>query len=277
MCRLRAGRSSDVRISGAAVASGTAVRTPAEILEFYEERAQSTASWALIHHDNANVPLALQNWTEAARNRLFRALVGWRTGLVDPIPDLRAALGASEEAVAFLDTTDVGPLRRLFDPVPGAYSAILLDRPDSRAIAEARRLAVWPTPRGLTVDRALEGWLIGALLGLDPGARPEAAAALEGRKRMALMSATYTTYFALGALAGDDVGAATDLTRRALDLFPRRRRDPYYAGGVHYEGGDMYNDIVVDFHLAAIWRVRGWNPSGLPPNERLHVQLPTVA
>jgi hypothetical protein len=253
------------------------MKPPAEILEFYDERAQSTEHWALVHRDQGNVPLALQNWDQSAKNRLFRALIGWRTGLLDPRPDMRAALMVSEAAVAFIGTTDVGPLRTLFDPVPGAYSAILLDRPDSSAAVEASRLAVRPTPRGLTVDRALEGWLIGVLVGRDAGEGPDVAAALESRKRMGLVSQTYATYFELAQLGGDDVVEAIELTSRALELFARRRSDGYYGGGVQYEGGDMYNDVVIDYHLAAIWHVRGWDFADLTPDARLHVRLPESA
>ena len=251
------------------------MRPPADLLAFYEERAASTTSWAATHRANGNWALALQNYDQAAQNRFFRALVGWRTGMLSPVPELRATVGVCEEAVAFLETTDVGPLRPLFDPVPGAHSAILLDERDSPVVAETRRLAVRSTPGGVTVDRTLEGWLVGALVGQDHGAGPEIAAELKGRKRTALVGETYSTYFALNALGGASVSEAAVLTRHALKLFERRKQDPYYSGGVHYEGGDMYNDVVIDFHLAAIWHVRGWDPSLLTPPERLHVRLPS--
>ena len=228
--------------------------TPAQMIDFYEEQAASTATWAEIHRRAEKWAPALHNYDHAAQSRLFRALLGWRTGLLDPVPDLRQSVEVSEATVAFLDTTDVGPLRPMFDPVPGAYCAILLGQRDSPVVVETRRLAVRPTPRGLTVDRALEGWLIGALLGRDPGAGPEVASGLASQKRMALVGATYSTYFALAALSEGDGSAATDLTRHALELFRRRRSNGYYSGGVQYEGGGPDNDLVVDYHLAAIWR-----------------------
>jgi hypothetical protein len=251
------------------------MRAPADLLAFYEERASSTTLWAATHRANGNWPATLQDYDQAAKNRFFRALVGWRTGLLPPVRELRATLDVSDVAVDFLETTDVGTLRGMFDPVPGAYSAILLDERDSPVVAEARRLAVQATPPGVTVDRTLEGWLVAALVRQDHGVGPEIAAKLQGRKRTALVGETYSTYFELAGMTRASLSGATALTRHALELFEWRKRDPYYSGGVHYEGGDMYNEVVIDFHLAAIWQVRGWDPAVLSPQERLHVQMPS--
>ncbi len=251
------------------------MKPPSELLEFYLEDSEESRRWALTHRDNHNPVAALENWTSAASTRFLRGLVGWRTGLLDPIPDLRAVLELSEAAIEFVETTEVGALRQLFDPVPGAYSALLLDRAESPVVAETSRLAVQPVPRALTIDRTLEGWLVGSLVGRDPGAGPDVAAGLKSRKRMALVSETYTTYFVLVALTPDDVVVARDLTRRAIESLARRRRDPYYAGGIEYEGGGAYNDLVVDYHLAALWHVRGWDSAALTPEERVHLQLPS--
>jgi hypothetical protein len=251
------------------------MRPAAELLEQYEEWAVSATSWAATHRDNRNWPMALQNYDEAAKNRFFRSLVGWRTGLLSPVPELLATLDVSEEAVAFLSTTNVGPLRQMFDPVPGAYSAILLDQPASAVVAETRRLAVRSTPRGVTVDRTVEAWLIGVLVGHHQGAGADLVAELKGGKRTKLVGETYATYFELAALDRNSLSEAVRLTRHALELFRSREQDPYYSGGVQYEGGDTYNVVVIDFHLAAIWHVRGWDPSELTSDERLHVRLPT--
>ena len=248
--------------------------TKAQWIAFLEESAADDLKWAAIHHDNSNWEGALGNWGQAAEHRFERALLGWRTGLLHPEPDLRATLEVSERAVSFLEATDVGPLRARFDPVPGAYSAIMLDRPESPVVVEARRYATWPPPRGLTPDRPLDAWLLGDLAGEGPGQGVDAAGSVT-RGRTSLLGETFTTYFDLIAIERSDDLPASELTRRALALFARRRRDEYYSGGVAYEGGGPDNDAVIDYRLATIWHVRGWDASGLTPEERLHVQLPS--
>src|SRR5918992_645674 len=102
--------------------------TPAQQIEFLQESAAEDLRWAAIHRDGSNWEGALGNWGQAAGHRFQRGLVGWRTGLLDPKPDLRDTVDVSEVAVRFLETTDVGPLRPRFDPRPGAYSALLLHK-----------------------------------------------------------------------------------------------------------------------------------------------------
>lgn len=250
--------------------------TVGEQLAFLGESAAEDLKWARIAAEQEDWALALQNYGQAVSHRFQRALVGWRSGTLDPVPDVEATREVSEAAIEFMSNADVGPLRALFDPVPGAYGSLLIDRLDSRAVAETGRLAVRPVPRGLTVDRTLDGWLVSAILGRDPGAGPDVATGLGRGKRTVLVSETYSTYFALAALSGDEVAVATTLTQRGLELFARRRRDGYYSGGVPYEGGGPDNSVVVDFRLAAIWHARGWDPSGLAAEERVHVQLPSM-
>jgi hypothetical protein len=35
------------------------------------------------------------------------------------------------------------------------------------------------------------------------------------------------------------------------------------------------NDLVIDFHLAAIWYVKGWDPEALAEDERVFVSRST--
>ena len=82
------------------------------------------------------------------------------------------------------------------------------------------------------------------------------------------------TYFALLRTDSSDLGRATELTEHAIKLFAQRRRNGYIGGGRPYYGGDLDNDLVIDFHLAAVWRVRGWDPAPLSDAARLHVVIP---
>lgn len=246
--------------------------TPKEQLAFFEDLARLTADAAMSHRRAGNSIGALHNWSQAAKNHFMRALIGQRAGLLDPRPDLRLSMDLSEKAASFIAEPGVAPLRTLFDPVPGAYSALILREPGAAAIGLLSQNAVWPPPKGTTPDMPLEAWLARGLLGETCRPGRDRAVLLGRLKRLRLLSQTFVAYFDLSAVASE--AEASELTRIALELFSQRRRDDYYSGGVDYQGGGMENDIVIDFHLAAIWRVRGWDLSTLPPDVRQHVALP---
>ena len=112
------------------------------------------------------------------------------------------------------------------------------------------------------------------LTGGPVGDGPVLAAGAAKAKRTALYGETYQAYFELAAVPIDDPRAAWAQTSRLVALFAKRRHNGYIGGGVDHPGGDLNNDLVVDYHLAAIWRTRGWDASGLPPPERLHALRP---
>jgi hypothetical protein len=72
---------------------------------------------------------------------------------------------------------------------------------------------------------------------------------LESEERCALSIETYSTYRRLLRSAGVE---AEMLAERAVILFERRRDDEFYMGGPQTEGGDLDNDVTVDYRLAAI-------------------------
>jgi hypothetical protein len=250
------------------------MRSPAWLLESYDESAREAAEFAGLALANGNVALALQDWSQQSKSHFFRALVAWRTGLIDPVPDLKATVDVSDSAVAFFPSTDSDPLRMAFDSVPGAYAAVILGDADRPIVNELAHIAVPRVPRNVPPDTPLEAWLVRALTGADPTKGRALALALGRQKRLGLLATIFTTYFDLADVNRADSRQAQAQTRRALELFGRKRRDGFYAGGIQYEGGDEYNDVVIDFHLAAIWRVRGWDPSGLTDEERRHVVIP---
>ena len=113
--------------------------TPAEQIAFYQEQAEGWYAWIATHRAAQRWINAAFNFDQAAQCHFMRALIGWRTGLLDPVADLNATVQVSEEAVSMIRTTDVGVARYSLDPGPGAFSAILLDRLTSPIIDEAGR------------------------------------------------------------------------------------------------------------------------------------------
>ena len=249
------------------------MKSPEELLKSYREQAESAMTWARTHHAAKNWPMVLSNYSSAAGRHFTRALIGWRTGLIDPTPDLGAALAATAAGVDVIRTVDVGPYRYQLDPGPAAYCAILLDRRSSPVIEEMARALAPDAPRAAVLPlHKLDSWLVSALSGGPAGDGPEIAATL-ARKSNPWAEATGLC-FELLALSREDSATAWDLTRRIVALFSRRRR---FDAGFGYEGSTFYNDVVVDYRLAAVWYVSGWDPSGLSAVERLHARLPEVA
>ena len=249
--------------------------TAAEQLAFYEEGAEASYAWIASFRAAQRWINAASNYSDAARCHFMRALIGWRTGLIDPVADLKATVEVSEEAVSMIRSTDVGVARYMLDPGPGAFSAILLDRLTGPIIDEAGREPP-PLPRQslLRRDTVIEASLISVLTGGPVGEGAFLAASAAKAKRTALYGETYQAYFELAAVPIGEPRAAWSQTSRLVALFAKRRHNGYIGGGLDHLGGDLNNDRVVDYHLAAIWRTRGWDPSGLPPAERLHALRP---
>jgi hypothetical protein len=250
------------------------LRSPTELLESYDEGARKFANYAELAVANGNAALAMQNWSVAVGNRFFRALLAWRTGLADARTDLELTVEASRAAITFAGSTDLGPLSNMFDAVPGAYAGLILGNADGVVLEELVRYVARPLPRNLPPDRPLEAWLVRALSGSDPQEGRDIALSLKKQKRLNLLADSFGIYFDLAAVDPSDSLRAQTQTRSALELYRRRRSDSFFIGGVQYQGGDDYNDLVIDFHIATTWRVRGWDPSGLTDEERRQVVLP---
>lgn len=250
--------------------------TPAEQIAFYQEQAEDSYAWIATHRAAQRWINAAFNYDQAARCHFMRALIGWRTGLIDPAADLNATVEVSVEAVSMIRTTDVGVAARYsLDPGPGAFSAIILGRLTGPIIDEAGREPP-PLPRQslLRRDALIEASLISVLTGGPAGEGPGLARGAAKSKRSALYGQTYEAYFELAAVPIDDPRAAWSQTSRLVEMFAKRRHNGYIGGGIDHLGGDLNNDLVVDYHLAAVWRTRGWDPSGLTPAERLHALRP---
>lgn len=246
---------------------------PEEQLAHFKKQAESSAAFAREQTAALN-PFGLANWGSAARNHFMRALIGWRTNLLDPESDLVSAVAMSREAVLLMRAVDVGLSRYLFEPVPGAFSAMLLGQADDDLTAEATRSLAGTTP-GVTEAAIAEGWLISALAGGEPGPGPEMSEKLATAKRTSLWGSSLQLYFQLLEVPPSESRRAWDLTRRAVELFGQRSRNGYFSAGQPYYGGGPDNGIVIDFHLASIWQVRQWDHSGLEPVARIHAIRPS--
>jgi hypothetical protein len=236
-------------------------------LDFWAEAARSAAEWAVQHEGAANLH-ALNTWSAVGSARLTRALVAWRTGLIDPTADLELAVAASESAVRFMTERQVGAHRGRFDGIPGAFCAILLDRRQSPAvdagIREMDDVGAWRKPKG----RKALPWLISELVGKGSGDGPRFAAELAATKSSGRWGRALSVYFELARCTGD-AAAVVELTSQSIAMFGERHRRNEFSAP--YFGSQDMNGFIVDFVLAAIWQVKGWDPQALPEDQRVFV------
>ncbi|MCB1599178.1 MAG: hypothetical protein KDI66_04070 [Xanthomonadales bacterium] len=91
---------------------------------------------------------------------------------------------------------------------------------------------------------------------------------LRYNKRARLCVDTYAGYSAvLDAAENGDLAAAMTNAGKVGELFGRRRRDAFYAGGPANAGGGPANEYVFDYQLAAIQRFYFASPA---PGAEMH-------
>lgn len=209
-----------------------------------------------------NVNRIFANFNVFIKDHFEIALLRWRRG-ESPVADMMAALDWANKTVAAIAEwqPDIDVFLHNPDWTVFHYPAYLLNRsiglPDD----------IWQTMRRRqtadAADLGLDFLLLDALN--DRPYRdylPQQFARLASKKRQALSVQTYQIYFAL-IDAGGDIAAIEPLVRQAETNYIARARDPFFFGGVSYEGGGPNNPYVVDFMLAAILKKIGWEGESL--------------
>jgi hypothetical protein len=246
------------------------LRTTEELCASYERDAAKTRALAEAAFDRGAYPVAATVWAESAVSYLMRAMFGWRAALDDPRPWLDACVDVSEVAVSNLLTQP--QWLRQFAYAPGWYGALLRDRVSSPLFKQATSL-----DGGAGAPARLEARLDAALVRMLAEDSEAAGAAIEASPstgRLALMRRSFDTYIGL-VRAGHEPTERARLTSDAVANYRGRRRDGFFAGGLRSEGGGEYNDLLVDYRLAAIWRRNRWSILGLEPEVRVHL-LPDI-
>ena len=204
-----------------------------------------------------NIHVAFGNMARSTITTFELALIRWRKG-DSPVSDLNAVVDWAERMIAAVskwspeEHTLVG-YGLTWDIAQ--YAGILLDR---ELFVPSAIMDVVRPGRSENADVALGYELLDALHGV-PLRQPveELLARLAIKKRQALAVDTYQTYFAI--IGGGEHGTEIDvLVRRAETNYARRARDPFYTGGLGFDGGGPDNPYVVDFVLAAILKKIRW-------------------
>jgi hypothetical protein len=242
------------------------VRTIEELCGSYEGNAAKTRDAAASAFERGAYPVAASVWAESAVSYLMRAMIGWRAALDDPRPWLDACVDVSEIAAMNLITQP--QWARQFNFAPGSYSAVLRDRVAGPLFEHISPGDPGAT-RSLPPEASRDAFLV-ALLAKDGANLGETFRAPESSGRLALMRRSFDTYVQL-AQAGQEPADRLRLTSDAVANYRARRQNGYYAGGLRSEGGGEYNDLLVDYRLAAIWRRNRWSTAGLDPGIRIHL------
>ena len=241
------------------------MRTTEELCASYERDAAKTRVLADEAFQRGAYPVAASVWAESAVSYLMRAMFGWRAGLDDPRPWLGACVDVSEVAT---NNLLVQPQwLEQFNFAPGWYSALLRDRVTSPLF---ERLTSGDSGTGATapLEKKLDAALV-RLLAEEGATAGDVFPALPSSGRLALLRRSFNTYAELAG-AGD-APMRGRLTSDAVANYRARRTNGFYAGGLRSEGGGDYNELLVDFRLAAIWHRNRWPRSSVDADARIHL------
>ena len=220
------------------------VMSPSEMSSFAAEEAENSLANLDLPKIQSRSELIELNLRLAAESFLMSALIDWRHQLADPRDKLRRAYDVCRNAIETLTTlTYSTPVCERFRFYVLAILAQLLDLEIPANCILVLRSCLATT----TIDTRLDYSLAATLSGTE---NVLGRTISEGTfsKRQLLLKETYSTY--CDVLAGDE-----NAIRRAEENFARRRSDGYFAGGPEIEGGGLDNLHVVDYRLAAIFKM----------------------
>lgn len=192
--------------------------------------------------ENGNYQLAALNCRQALQSRVMQGLITWRSG-ENPTPHFEQAISRFDE--------DWQTLQEI-----GGESAKLSDAGYEQVYFVAY-LITQPLPfsaqsnaaEGMQCDRMLD-----AALGLwlfDGWDAPLWEAGMEElhKKGSELAVDTYAFYRQVTQTTQQDL---PKLEATADELFRRRKKDRFFAGGARTSGGGPDNDFTVDYRFAAL-------------------------
>lgn len=181
---------------------------------------------------------------------LSRGLIKWRHAVERPEDDLRRALAIAREA----ETVELPPHIDRGDPVKVAFLGLLLEgAPDLASLARIQAVGPFERFAYRSIHLHVARCVLGALGSPVPASEVEdLLAALAKHARLGLFRSTTQAQLAL--IAARDGPGAVDAALALGDLYRKRARSEYFAGGAMHHGGGPDNPHVVDFELAALVR-----------------------
>lgn len=220
--------------------------TPEEMLAFFREQAESSASNLDLPAVRGNPHLFCLNARRSCENHLMSALIAWRHQLDNPIADLRKSLDKGERFVPDLFALDMPvPVHERIRIYDIAFCSIFTGVPLSD------ELATLLASSGSTADpeTALDLSLVSALAA-TVDILETAISDFSPTPETQLVHDTYFVYSRI--LSGN-----TDAVADAVTNFSRRASDGYFSSGLQIDGGGQDNAHTIDYRLAAIIHTLG--------------------
>src|ERR1051325_5228970 len=220
--------------------------TRLELVDFFAQRGKQTADAMEAALRRRELDLVAINVYEAFKSRIMEGLIRWRCDMGSPLECLKGAVEIARKGAALL-IGDIGieTVSREMPLETASIIAFLTDQPIiefDNSMFEHERLLDSVLGIGLHNGWENTKWA----LGLET---------LGKRKRAKLAVETYSVYDELIHASTKEAPALVD---QASQLFARRKKDGYYAGGIQTEGGGPDNDFTVDYRLAAIMKKIGF-------------------
>ena len=217
-----------------------------QMITFFGEQAGGALAGLQIAVDQADRSLATLNIGQRFKCHLMQGLIQWRHETASPVTALRAAVQSIYEGFDVLKSMPPSDLKDDLPTECASLVAYLVDLPAPPIDVAA-----------LDSDRLLVAALAeGMQGGINETLWNKGLGKLQKNKRAALAIETFTTYAKLIITPPQE---ADDLVRYASELFKKRARDSFYAGGDQTSGGGPDNAHTLDYFLAAVLKKIGYS------------------
>lgn len=225
-----------------------------EMGKFFQQQADLFVSGAGSSIRAGRVEAAADAFGTAFHSGLMVALLRWRQDGSVPRQELSRALDiAAQAATATSELRGPSKVWEVFDVGPALFVERLVG--EVRGIARfGIPKAAWPTRMSENPQQALDAAVLAYSDEHATSAEAEGLLSnLRGKKRLALLSATYSNYLDLvEVVKGADPLQLAEASSKAERLYLQRGNDRYFSGGRQTEGGGADNSLVVDYRAAAL-------------------------
>lgn len=216
--------------------------TPIEMIDSLGTRFENSQNGIIIGKQKGEFHLVSVNYWQSFKCRVMQGLISWRIKTGSPVQYFSDAINVANTAIEDLMSLGSENISDDFFIEIASSIAFLINKPFefpqySLEGEEFYRLLNFELAKSLMGKHNKDEW-DNILNNLKPN------------KRINLCIQTYKIYSQL--LFNKDVNKTNDLVKHAEDLFLKRKNDSFYSGGEGIEGGGLYNDVTVDYRLAAI-------------------------
>ncbi len=224
--------------------------TPKEIIENREAGFQRALKGLSIGLETGDSFLVIFNYEQYFIDKLMQGLITWRIDAGSPKKYFNDAIAIANETIQYTKTVtpDFNVAKKFPFEIAGLL-AFIIDEPYVSPEID---------PKGVAFDRLLRYELVKSLHGAQNEKEWDTLLAPEkDKKRTQLAFNTYTVY--KNMIFHPDNSEIDAFVNEGETLFRKRSRNAFYDGGPEYCGGGPYNDVSIDFELAAVMKFVGYS------------------